>query len=352
MARLVGPVAGPQLGYQIRGDNVLATAGGLTATVYADAAGTQLANILTYPGGVAIPGSVVTLASNSLLPLFQYPDGADTVYVSVNGGTTVPVYAKGNTSNVTYRGTWTAATVYAVNDLVTLAGEELICTTAHTSGVTFSLTNWTNLTGRPGVFNVRLYGAQGDGTTDDTAAINSAIAAAVTAGQANGSNYAEVYFPPATYLLSGATTKTATNKGNAQLWLPLVATTAQKFVLVLRGVRAATALPHWQQTNVQRSGSVLKCTLTGQTVDGTFGPPSVVGGPTPAQGYGSSAGLFNNMQVVVDGVSVVVPSNPTVMGFDFSGMAEATVLSGSVNASTVPGTAEPTACTSSWAVGI
>lgn len=353
MARLVGPTSGPQLAYQIRTDNALSTAGTLTATVYSDAGGTVLADILTV-GGAPIAGSVLTIGSDSTLPLFQFPDGADTVYVSVNGGPLAAVYARGTvaTGTVISRGAWAAGTAYAVNDQVTFAGELLQCTTAHTSASTFSLTNWSNLTGKPGQYNVMLYGAKGDDSTDDTAAIQAAISAAVTAETSSGRNYAEIVFPPNRYVLSSATTKTATNKGNSQIYLPLIATTAQKFTLVLRGVRQPGALPHWQQTNVQKSGSVLRTTLTGQTVDGTWGPPSVVGGPTPAQGYGFSASLFNNMLVVVDGISIVTPTNPTVMGFDFSGMAQAHVISANVNASTVPGTATPTACTSSWAYGI
>jgi Pectate lyase superfamily protein len=52
------------------------------------------------------------------------------------------------------------------------------------------------------VFNVKasyngIPGAKGDGTTDDTAAVNSAIAAAIAVG-------GTVYFPPGTYLVAGA----------------------------------------------------------------------------------------------------------------------------------------------------
>lgn len=91
MARLVGPDEGSRLVYGIRADNALTTGGALTAIVYSDAAGTVLADILTYPGGVAIPGSVLTVGSGSLLPLFQFPDGVNRVYVSANGGTVAPV---------------------------------------------------------------------------------------------------------------------------------------------------------------------------------------------------------------------------------------------------------------------
>lgn len=46
------------------------------------------------------------------------------------------------------------------------------------------------------VFNVKAYGAKGDGTTDDLASVNSTYSAA--------SQYSTVYFPAGTYALSGA----------------------------------------------------------------------------------------------------------------------------------------------------
>src|SRR6266480_7553836 len=84
-------------------------------------------------------------------------------------------------------------------------------------------------------FSVKSYGARGDGATDDTAAINLAITAAYSWGVANGTYYAEVVFPPATYLVSAATTQGGTTKGNAQIPLPVPAVTGQKFILVLTG---------------------------------------------------------------------------------------------------------------------
>lgn len=182
----------------------------------------------------------------------------------------------------------------------------------------------------PYQFTPEAYGARGDNTTDDTAAIRSAVSAAVTYAQANN-GYAEVVFSAKTYLVSGATTQSSTYKGNAQIPIPLIATTAEKIVLVFRGTRDASALYHWQQTTTQAAGSVLRSTLAG-TNDGTWGEASVIGGPTPAQGYGSggAGNVFNNMLVVVDGLSIVVPEDPHVCGFDFRGMAETNMISGSV----------------------
>lgn len=186
-----------------------------------------------------------------------------------------------------------------------------------------------NLGSQPYQFTPETYGAKGDNAADDTAAIKSAVNAAVTYAQANN-GYAEVVFGAKTYFCSGATTQSSTYKGNAQIPLPLIATTAQKVVLVLRGSRDASALYHWQQTATQNAGSVIRSNLAG-TNDGTWGEASVIGGPTPAQGYGTIGGsLFNNMLVTVDGLSIIVPEDPHVCGFDFRGMAEANMTSGSV----------------------
>ena len=259
--------------------------------------------------------------------------------------------ASGGGGNLNYKGAWAGSTAYSTNDVVTFANNSYVATTGFTSGSSFSLTNFAALDVESHVFNVMAYGAKGDGATDDTAAINAAVSAAYAAGVADSSFYAVVYFPPAQYLLSGATTASSSNKGNAQIPLPVRAVAGQKFVLVLRGVRSSTALPHWQQTTPQKSGSVLISTIT-QNVDGTFGPPSVIGGPTPAQGYGQATGLFSNIQVVIDGISVSVPADPKTMCFDLSGCAEANIISASANAATTPGLGMPTAPTHSWAVGL
>jgi hypothetical protein len=109
----------------------------------------------------------------------------------------------------------------------------------------------------PWQFLVEDYGAVGNGSTDDTAAINAAVADAVAYGQAHN-QYAEVVFRDRTYLLSAATTKTTTNKGNAQIPLPVISTTtAPKLTLVFRGVLTSNAPPNFGQTPVQYSGTVL-----------------------------------------------------------------------------------------------
>ncbi len=92
MARLVGPDHATRPVYVLAG-GTWRSAAGLTATVYTTQAADTLANIITYPAGDAITGSVVTVDATSRLPLFQYPDGADTVWASINGGAVVELPA-------------------------------------------------------------------------------------------------------------------------------------------------------------------------------------------------------------------------------------------------------------------
>lgn len=184
----------------------------------------------------------------------------------------------------------------------------------------------------PDVFNVKDHGAVGNGTTDDTLAIRSTISAAVAWAISSGTYDATVFFPSAVYLLSSAPVKAGTTKGNSQLPLPIIATTANKVTLRFKG-HGDISLPHWQQTSPQLNGVILKSTYQ-EVMDNTNGECSVLGGPTPQQGYAQGlTTLFNNMCVVIDGIQIQTKDNHTngfICGFDFRGMAEAHVIAGSV----------------------
>ena len=123
--------------------------------------------------------------------------------------------------------------------------------------------------------------------TDDTSAVNSAVSAATTYALAHNF-YAEILFSPVIYVINGAPVQGGGTLGNAQIPLPVVARTAQKLVLAFKGGADASALPHWLQTTPQFAGAVLACTRLDGTNDGTFGAASVIGGPTPQQGYSTS----------------------------------------------------------------
>ena len=200
------------------------------------------------------------------------------------------------------------------------------------------------------------HGAKRDGSTNDTTAIIDAVNNVVSLGQSDGSNYGEVWFTAGIYQLTAATTKQASpTYGNAQVPLPLITagSSVEKFTLVLRGVDCATALPHWNQTVAQQSGVVLRTTATG-TNDATYGPASVIGGPTPEQGYGGGSGnTWSNMLVVVDGISIVSnTTNPTMSGFDFGGCLQAHIKSASYNCNADPSTMDGVSMTNQWTFGL
>lgn len=202
---------------------------------------------------------------------------------------------------------------------------------------------------KPWQFNVKGSGAIGDNVTDDTTAIKKTIAAAFAYANAN-TGYAEIVFDPNSVYFLAASPDTSQN-GNAVLALPLQPATSKKITLVFNGGWDATALYHWQQTTVQTNGAVLRPGYAASSTPTVGNEPSVLGGPTPTNGYGSTA-LFNNMNVVVYGIQLLLPVDPHICGFDFRGMAEAQVPNASVLASTTGNPGNMAAATQAWQFGL
>lgn len=166
--------------------------------------------------------------------------------------------------------------------------------------------------------------------TDDSAAIQAAYDAAVAYAEAHLIQAAEVYHPPAYYMVARAPVTGGLTLGNSQLTLAAVtASTGNHVVLVLTGVTDVTAGPeHWLQTTQTAPGSVLVCASTSGTYSATYGPSCMIGGPV--SGYGGGGGTFSNMQLVVDGLTCLVPYTTTIGGLNLYGLGQAYVKSFSV----------------------
>lgn len=186
------------------------------------------------------------------------------------------------------------------------------------------------------------HGAKRDGVTDDTAAIKAAVANVITKAQANGTNYGEVWFSAGTYFCSAA--PDTTKLGRAQIPLPPIASTGQKFILVLRGVYDGSDFPHWQQTVAQTAGATILTSLN-LAFDAGLGSASVIGGPTTQQ-FGATDGGFSNMLVIIDGLTVMSNYiNPLHVAVDLACIAQCHIKALTVNGFVIPGLNQGTAAT-------
>ncbi len=178
------------------------------------------------------------------------------------------------------------------------------------AGETVTITQWESVRSSAqtvanlasnGWYNVRSYGATGDGTTDDTTYVQAAIDAAIAAGGG------VVYFPRGVYKISGALQDTG--RSNAQLLLPRINLTAEQITVELCGeftppadisVVGAMTLPD--------NHSIIKGTLN--TGSGTS--PCLLG----AWGPSGSSGDFSNAHVVLRNLTFRMPSDPVLTAID------------------------------------
>jgi hypothetical protein len=150
----------------------------------------------------------------------------------------------------------------------------------------------------PGSYNVKSYGLAGDGTTDDTAALQALIDLVSATGGAR------IYFPPGTYLIGGAFQDTSGR--NAQILLPIVATSTPPVTIELLGALAPPR-QYFHDTELPSptAFSIIKSTITGGSGTACF-----IGG---IEAEGSH---WNNVQLIVRDLIFEAPPNPSFTAFN------------------------------------
>lgn len=159
-----------------------------------------------------------------------------------------------------------------------------------------SLNNWIGQK-----FNVRAFGAAGDGVTDDTDAINAANAAA----QASGGL---VYFPDGHYVISGGSTGfNATTNGILTFAVEYVYNGSPKAVKWVGETQGAASTP----ITGYRSGPLLD--FRGAPAGSGTAPAAISTAPLEYPDF-SGAGSFNNLNFYIEGLCLLLPANPTFGG--------------------------------------
>lgn len=161
--------------------------------------------------------------------------------------------------------------------------------------------------------------------TDDTAAIQSAINAAVAYAQGHA-GHATVNIPPppgAFYGIAGALVTGTPTFGNSQLTLPVCSATAAAVTLVIESGGDGSSTRYFGQTVPATSGATL---LSMATPYSTFsaqnsavtgnGNPALIGGPTGKNGYGNGS-TFSNMTLIMHGITLMTTHSTS--GFTYSG---------------------------------
>jgi len=171
--------------------------------------------------------------------------------------------------------------------------------------------------------------------TDDTGAFQAAINAATAYAVLHGA--AKVLIPaPAGrfYGIGGPLVSGGATKGNAQLTLPVVATSGNKAVLTIEGPGDGAAVQHWEQLVPQMSGATLVsfgvfASSSAQIASiNAAGNACVLGGPSQPGGYGVAPGVYSNMHLVLRNMSILTTHSAnglTYSAADLSGVANAAI---------------------------
>jgi hypothetical protein len=154
--------------------------------------------------------------------------------------------------------------------------------------------------------------------TDDTAAINSAVTAAVTYAEAN--NYhAQVIYGPNVYVLAAAPVTSASPSQSAQIPLPWPAVdgSSRKLILEFIGTGNGEATQYWEGKIPNVQGTILASCYYNSS-----GTSSVIGGPNASTGL---TGGFANVKPVMTGLTIVIPWTNQAIDMDFRYCASASV---------------------------
>ena len=159
--------------------------------------------------------------------------------------------------------------------------------------------------------------------TDDTAAFNSAFAAALAYATANGYR-AQVICQDRIYMLAAAPTQSTGPTYNTQVKIPFSDLTgaSRKVMIDFLGVGHQGTNQFFQSTIPNLAGTCLVSTQTApSTPDPTFGVQSVVGGPS---GGGSFTAGFADTHIHVDGIEIFCPVYTNLKAWNFGFLAGAT----------------------------
>jgi len=194
---------------------------------------------------------------------------------------------------------------------VTSAGSYHVLTRNDSTGEVEQITASSGVSGAK-VYNVKDYGALGDGSTDDTSAIQTTINTAFAAGGG------VVYFPNGIYIIGGnLITSLDSVNPNCQLYIPLVLESNIGTAPVIKFLGETppnfnvSGLIAWAENN---KGVVLKSIITGSGTN-----PSVIGSSYSTTTFGN----FNYTQLEIENISIRVKSKsgathiaPTVGGIN------------------------------------
>ena len=177
------------------------------------------------------------------------------------------------------------------------------------------------------------FGAQRDGETDDTEAIGTCIAAALEQAVTENAYHITLEASPGIYQLDSAPTVGGATLGNAQIPIPpIVPEDDQLIILDIQGCGLSTP-NHWATQTPNAVGTVFRSSAEDLTANPTYGAPSIIGGPTVEIGSNPLAPFFSNLHIRIDGITVMAPQNPGIVGLDLRSL-KATIgeLTTTVNA--------------------